>query len=296
MIYTVTFNPSLDYIVTVPDFATGRTNRTTQEEIFAGGKGINVSMVLQNLGHDSVALGFLAGFVGEEILKRMPEVQGEFIQIPQGNSRINVKIKNLDGTEINGMGPSIGEAQVAEFFQKIKALKEEDVLVLGGSIPSTLRSDIYMEILQQVSCQRVVVDATGELLLKSLEYRPFLIKPNLDELEEIFGTSVRTPEEIEKSAKNLQEKGAKNVIVSMGGKGAYLFDQEGKSYFLEVPKGELVNAVGSGDSMVAGFLAGYLEQEDFGYAFRKGVATGSGSAFCEHFATKELVDSLMATM
>lgn len=283
-------------MVTVPNFAEGRTNRTTEEEIFAGGKGINVSMVLQNLGHQSVALGFLAGFVGEEILKRMPEIKGEFIKIEEGNSRINVKIKNLDGTEINGMGPDISEEKVAEFFEKVKNIKEDDVLVLGGSIPTTLSSNIYMEILQACKCKNMVVDATGELLMKCLQYKPLLIKPNVHELEELFSVKIQNQEEITPYAKKLQESGARNVIVSMGGKGAFLLDETGKEHYLPVPKGKLVNAVGSGDSMVAGFLAGYFEKKDHSFAFKKAVATGSGSAFSEHFATLALVEELMSSM
>lgn len=296
MIYTVTFNPSLDYMVTVENFALGYTNRSADEEIFAGGKGINVSFVLQNLGHDSVALGFLAGFVGDEILRKMPGIKGDFIKLQEGNSRINVKIKNLDGTEINGQGPHIPDADVKTFFDKVKSIKEDDILVLAGSIPGSLSSSIYMDILQEISCKNVVVDATGQLLLNTLPHKPFLIKPNIHELEEIFEVKIETQEEIAKHARQLQEKGARNVIISMGGKGALLVDEEDKVHFLECPKGELISAVGSGDSMVAGFLAGYLEKKDYAFAFKKAVATGSGSAFSQHFASKELVEQLMATL
>lgn len=296
MIYTVTFNPSIDYMVTVENFALGYTNRTTEEDMFAGGKGINVSYVLQNLGHHSVALGFLAGFVGDEILRKMDGIQGDFIKLKEGNSRINVKLKNIDGTEINGMGPHIPDEDVKAFFDKIKSLKEDDHLVLAGSIPTSLSPSIYMDILQVTPCKNVVVDATSSLLLNTLPHKPFLIKPNIHELEEIFDVKIETQDEISTYARKLQEKGARNVIISMGGKGALLVDETDKVHFSECPKGKLISAVGSGDSMVAGFLAGYLEQNDYEFAFKKAVATGSGSAFSEHFATKELVDELMATL
>lgn len=296
MIYTVTFNPSLDYVVTVPDFAAGYTNRTTQEEIFPGGKGINVSLVLKNLGHDSVALGFLAGFVGKEILAKIEEISGEFIEIPEGNSRINVKIKNMDGTEINGMGPDILPCHVEEFYGKISALKEEDTLVLAGSIPKSLPAEIYKEVLEKVKCKNVIVDATGHLLMNTLVYKPFLIKPNIHELEELFDCKITEEKEIVACGMKLQEKGARNVLISMGGKGALLLDEDKTVHVSPVPKGTLVNAVGSGDSMVAGFLAGYLEKSDYHYAFLKAVATGSGSAFSEHFASKELVEELMGQL
>ncbi len=297
MIYTVTLNPSLDYVVSVPNFREGYTNRTTEEEMFPGGKGLNVSMVLQNLGHPSVAFGFLAGFVGKAIQEKLPEKQpkvtGDFIHIAQGNSRINVKLKNMDGTEINGMGPEISEEKVAEFLNKLKGIEKEDYLVLAGSIPKSLSSNIYQDILQMVTCNNVVVDATGELLLHCLPHKPFLIKPNVHELEELFQIKINTEDKIVECGKKLQEKGARNVLISRGRDGAILLDETGKQHSSPVPKGTLVNAVGSGDSMVAGFLAGYLEKQDYHYAFLKAVATGSGSAFSKHFAEKDLVELLM---
>ncbi len=299
MIYTVTFNPSLDYVVTVPNFQVSYTNRCTQEEIFAGGKGINVSMVLSNLSHESVALGFIAGFVGEEILAKLTatgEITHDFIKVPEGNSRINLKIKNLDGTEINGMGPDISPEHLALFMDKIKAMKPEDTLVLAGSIPPSLSSSLYMDILSQCPCENIVVDATGELLKNALHYRPFFVKPNVHELEELFQVSIETEEDIILYGKKLQELGARNVLISRGGKGALLLDETGAVHQSPVPKGTLVNAVGSGDSMVAGFLAGYLEKQDYHYAFLKAVATGSGSAFSTHFATKELVEELLGQL
>lgn len=296
MIYTVTLNPSLDYVVTVPNFQVSYTNRCTQEEIFPGGKGINVSMVLKNLGHNSVALGFASGFVGKEILARLGDVTHDFIQVPEGNSRINLKIKNLDGTEINGMGPDIDQGSLDKFFTQLKTLNKKDVLVLAGSIPPTVSSTLYQDILDAVPCLNVVVDATGDLLLNTLSYKPFLIKPNVHELEEIFKVSIESVKDIISYGQKLQEKGARNVLISRGGNGALLLDETGEVHKSSVPKGTLVNAVGSGDSMVAGFVAGYLESSDYKHAFLKAVATGSGSAFSTHFASKELVDELMAQL
>ncbi len=296
MIYTITFNPSLDYVVTVPNFQVSYTNRCTEEEIFAGGKGINVSMVLRNLGHDSTALGFVAGFVGQEILARLGNINHGFIEIPEGNSRINMKIKNLDGTEINGMGPNIDVGHLEKFYAQLKTLNKKDILVLAGSIPSTMPPTLYQDILEMVSCERVVVDATGELLLNALAYQPFFIKPNVHELEEIFQVKIESKKDIIAYGKKLQEKGARNVLISRGGQGALLLDEIGEVHQSGVPKGTLVNAVGSGDSMVAGFLAGYLETSDYHHAFLKAIATGSGSAFSTHFATKELVESLLTQL
>ncbi len=291
MIYTVTFNPSLDYIVEVPDFGIGKTNRTSTEQIFAGGKGINVSTVLKNLGHESIALGFLGGFVGEKIHELMTEIDRDFIFVKNGNSRINVKIKNLDGTEINGLGPEISQEEIEQFFEKIQKIKNEDIVVLAGAVPKSLSSDIYLDILKQLPSNKTVVDATGELLLNSLKFKPFLIKPNLHELEEIFNTKIEN--DIEIYARKLQEMGAVNVLVSLGSKGALLVDEFGKTHFSGVPEGKLVNAVGAGDSMVAGFISGYLEKNDYNYAFKKAVATGSASAFSEYFATKDEVLELL---
>ncbi len=297
MIYTVTFNPSLDYMVAVKELKLGYTNRSFGEEVlYAGGKGINVSLVLQNLGHSSVALGFTAGFVGEEIVRQLESennIKSNFITLDEGNSRINVKITNSDGTEINGQGPHIPPNKVEEFFQTLKTLKKEDVLVLAGAIPPTLSPDSYREIMKTVTCDNIIVDATGELLKNTLVYKPFLIKPNVHELEEFFGVSIENEETIVTYAKELQKLGARNVMISRGGEGAVLVDETGGTYSLPCPKGKLINAVGSGDSMVAGFLAGYLEKQSFLYAFQKGVATGTGSAFSSRFASADLVDALM---
>lgn len=296
VIYTVTFNPSLDYIVAVDDLKMGVTNRTSYEQILAGGKGINVSKVLKNLGVESTALGFLAGFVGEEI-KRRVEAEGiiaDFLMLENGNSRINVKIRNIDGMEINGMGPEIPDVQAAQLKQKIKILQKGDMLVLAGSIPQSLPTDIYKDIMESLQNKGidVVVDATGELLLNVLSYHPFLIKPNHHELGEIFGVELKKREEVIPYAKKLQEKGARNVLVSMAGEGAVLLAEAGTVYLSDAPKGTVINAVGAGDSMVAGFLAGYMQSADYEYAFHKGLAAGSASAFSENLATKEEIEAL----
>ena len=296
MIYTVTFNPSLDYIVGVDNFELGMTNRTSYEQLLAGGKGINVSYVLKNLGFKSTALGFLAGFVGEEIKKRLTEdgINADFFMIEDGISRINVKLKNIDGTEINGRGPDIKTYEVEELKAKINTLKEGDILVLAGSIPQSMPDTIYMDIMNSLNGRGIdiVVDATKDLLMNVLAYKPFLIKPNNHELGEIFGVKLHTREDVIPYAKKLQEKGARNVLVSMAGTGAVLVAEDGNVYMSDAPKGTVVNAVGAGDSMVAGFVAGYLETHDHKYAFHKGIAAGSASAFSEQLATKDEVETL----
>ncbi len=296
MIYTVTFNPSLDYIVEVNDLKMGATNRTSYEQMLPGGKGINVSLVLKNLGIDNTALGFLAGFVGDEIQKRMEQegIKAEFLKLEHGISRINVKLRNIDGMEINGMGPEISSERIEELMTRIETLQKDDFLVLAGSIPSSMPHSIYMNIMARVEQKgiRVVVDATKDLLLNVLKYHPFLIKPNHHELGEIFGVTLKTREEVIPYAKQLQEKGAQNVLVSMGGVGAVLVDENGEVHMSEAPKGEVINAVGAGDSMVAGFLAGWLKYGNYEEAFRMGLATGSASAFSEKLATKEEVEAV----
>ena len=293
MIYTVTFNPSLDYIVSVPNFELGKTNRTVYEQMLAGGKGINVTTVLRNLGIDSTALGFVAGFTGDELIRRMNEMglRNDFIRIGNGFSRSNLKLKDVDGTEINGMGPVIDQAGQDALMDKLKTLKEGDTLVLAGSIPESMPGTIYSNILEALQGRgiRFVVDATKDLLLNVLQYRPFLIKPNHHEIGEIFGVKLETRESVVPYAKKLQEMGAVNVLVSMSGMGAVLLDENGQVHALPAPKGELVNAVGAGDSMVAGFLTGWEEKHEYEHAFRMGVATGSASAFSDLLATREEV-------
>lgn len=296
MIYTVTFNPSLDYIVSIDNFQLGKTNRTMQEQLLPGGKGINVSTVLCNLGIESTALGFVAGFSGREII-RMAEAIGfpcDFITVPEGFSRINVKMKDFDGTEINGMGPVIGQDAVEKLMLKLKQLRAGDVLVLAGSIPKSLPDSIYRDILAELEGKGIlfVVDATKDLLLNVLDYHPFLIKPNNHELGEIFGIEINAREEVAPYARKLQEMGARNVLVSMAGQGAVLLDENQQVHKLPAPKGTLVNAVGSGDSMVAGFLAGWAERKDYLHAFKMSVAAGSASAFSDQLATEAEIRNL----
>ena len=296
MIYTVTFNPSLDYIVSVDDFKLGLTNRTSSELLLPGGKGINVSTILTNLGIESTALGFVAGFTGDEIIRKVEEigVRSDFIRIEDGISRINVKLKSIDGTEINGMGPDISPEKTEELMKKLDVLVPRDVLVLAGSIPVSMPDDIYSRILERLEGKGVtfVVDATGELLLNVLKYHPFLIKPNNHELGDIFGVKLKTREEVVPYGRKLQEMGAKNVLISMAGEGAVLVAEDGSVYETPAPKGVLVNAVGSGDSMVAGFTAGWMEKKDYRHAFYMGVASGSASAFSEYLATKDEIMEL----
>lgn len=296
MIYTVTFNPSLDYIVSVENFQLGITNRTSSELMLPGGKGINVSTVLMNLGIENKALGFVAGFVGDEIIRRLEEmgVQNGFIRIEEGVSRINLKLKSIDGTEINGQGPVISPEHVEELMKQLDRLGEGDVLFLSGSIPSSMPDDAYQKIMERLDGRgvQIVVDATKDLLMNVLEYHPFLIKPNNHELGELFGVELKTREEVIPYAKKLQEKGAVNVLVSMAGEGAVLIDANEDVYMAPAPKGTLVNGVGAGDSMVAGFMAGWLEKQDYEHAFCMGVSAGSASAFSEHLATKAEIEAV----
>ena len=296
MIYTVTFNPSLDYIVSVDDFTLGMTNRTSSEQILAGGKGINVSIVLKNLGLDNTALGFVAGFTGDEISERLKcaGINTDFIKVAKGLSRINLKLKSIDGTEINGSGPVISAEDVEKLMEKLDKLGEGDVLFLAGSIPTSMPDDMYQKIMAKLDGKGVmiVVDATRDLLLNVLEYHPFLIKPNNHELGEIFDVELLTRESVVPYAKKLQEKGARNVLVSMAGEGAVLVAEDGSVYDTPAPKGELKNGVGAGDSMVAGFMAGWMEKHEYRHAFHMGVASGSASAFSDNLATKDEVDNL----
>ncbi|MDE6846156.1 MAG: 1-phosphofructokinase [Lachnospiraceae bacterium] len=296
MIYTVTFNPSLDYIVSVEDFKLGLTNRTSSELMLPGGKGLNVSMVLGNLGITNTALGFVAGFTGEEIVRRIEEmgVKSDLISIQEGISRINLKLKSIDGTEINGCGPQISEENVQKLMDKLDVLEKGDVLILAGSIPGSMPDDIYRKIMEKLDGRNVMiaVDATKDLLVNVLEYHPFLVKPNNHELGEIFGVELKTREEVVPYAKKMQEMGAVNVLVSMAGEGAVLAAADGSIHAAPAPKGKLVNGVGAGDSMVAGFIAGWMEKKDYAHAFAMGVAAGSASAFSELLATKEEIETV----
>lgn len=300
MIYTVTLNPSLDYIVSMDHFEMYMTNRTTEEQMFPGGKGINVSIVLKNLGIESTALGFIAGFTGDKIKDDVDNLglKADFIRVNKGFSRINVKLKDYDGTEINGMGPDIEEQDIDALYEKLDRLEEGDVLILAGSIPKCLPGSIYRDILKRLSGKGVlaVVDATKNLLLNVLEFHPFLIKPNNHELGELFHVKLTSREEVIPYARKLQEMGARNVLISMSAEGAVLVDETGRVHILQAPKGNLVNAVGAGDSMVAGFLEGWMKKKDYEHAFGMGVAAGSASAFSENLATKEEIELLYEKM
>ena len=298
MIYTVTFNPSLDYIVNVEHFRAGQINRTAGELIYPGGKGINVSIVLKNLGFDNTALGFLAGFTGREIERLLQEmgVKTDFIHIPYGTSRINLKMRSDEETEINGSGPQIRKEDIDQLCRQLDSLKEGDILALSGSIPASMPETIYMDIMKYLEGRgiRIAVDATGDLLVKVLPYHPFLIKPNNHELAEIFQTEIRTKADVVKYAKKLREAGAANVLVSMAKDGAVLVDEYDQVIFAEAPKGTLKNSVGAGDSTVAGFLAGVLRTGNYEEAFRLAVCTGSASAFSDALATRKEVEELLA--
>ena len=296
MIYTVTFNPALDYILELDKLEIGKIQKSKTELILPGGKGINVSTVLTNLEIDNIALGYKAGFVGAELerLLRNMKVKTDFIDLEEGNSRINVKISGEEETAINTNGPQISENKILELLEKLKTLNENDYLVLSGSIPSSIKDDIYEKICSIVKKQnvKIVVGATKNLLVQALKYNPFLIKPNNEELGEIFGVEIHTKEDAYVYGKKLKEMGAQNVLVSMGKIGAALIDEAGQEYFIKSPEGKRVNTVGSGDSMVAGFIAGFLKYNNYNDALRMGVSAGSASALSKYLATKEEVYNL----
>lgn len=296
MVYTVTFNPAIDYVVHTDEISVGGVNRTKSEEIYFGGKGINVSMVLSELGVKSKALGFVAGFTGEAIEKGAAEkgIETDFVHLENGFSRINVKIKSGSETELNGQGPTIDEKALEQLFEKLDKLSEGDTLVLAGSIPNSMPSDIYEKILERLQNKKIkaVVDATKDLLMNVLKYKPFLIKPNNHELGEMFGVTLKTNEEIAEYAQKLKDMGARNVLVSMAGDGALLLDENGKAHVCGVCKGTVKNSVGAGDSMVAGFIAGSVNG-DYEYALKLGTATGGATAFSEGLAEKSLIDELL---
>lgn len=297
MIYTVTLNPSIDYIVRLDKLTSGITNRTIEEEYYYGGKGINVSCVLAELGLESTAFGFVAGFTGEAIEKgiRNDKIITDFIKLKQGISRINIKIKAGEETEINCQGPHIDESELERLLAKIDRITDGDTIVLAGNIPNTMPDDVYERILKRLSQKnvRIVVDATRKLLLNSLKHKPFLIKPNKQELSEIFDVEINTEDDIEKYAKELQKMGAQNVLISLGGKGAMLIDEFGKKHKAGVLNEKVVNTVGSGDSMVAGFIAGYEKEHDYSYALKLGSVCGNATAFLSGLATKEKINELL---
>ncbi|KMZ53485.1 1-phosphofructokinase [Dorea sp. D27] len=297
MIYTVTFNPSLDYVIRTEKLTPGEINRTTGEHIYPGGKGNNVSVILSNLGLKSRALGFVAGFTGDALEKMLNGCgcYTDFIRLGQGFTRINVKINDGQETEINGQGPAITEEALDELYDRLDRLEADDVLVLAGSIPDTMPPDIYEKIMARLDGRgiRIAVDATKNLLLNVLKYHPFLIKPNNHELGEMFGTVLNTEEEIIRHAGMLQERGARNVLVSMAGDGAILVTEDKTICRSRPPKGEVKNSVGAGDSMVAGFLTGWLNTGDYEKAFKLGIAAGSATAFTGWLAEKEEIEALL---
>ena len=296
MIYTVTLNPSLDYIAECKDFTLGATNRTSSEIIYPGGKGINVSIVLSNLGDRTTALGFLAGFTGEHIDSLIKDmgISSRMIRLDEGMSRINLKLKSKEETELNGMGPNISIIDIARLYQKLESITEDDILVLAGSIPPSVSEGLYSDLMERLKETKIkiVVDATKDLLMNVLDKKPFLIKPNIHELGELFNVKLDSADEALPYALKLKEMGAVNVIISMGKDGAMMVDEYGNSYTMNSPEGKLVNSVGAGDSLVAGFLHKYLETGNYEEAFRYGVCTGSASAFSSALATKEEVEKL----
>ena len=296
MVYTITLNPALDYVMKVGSLRFDDINRSKAEQIYYGGKGINVSVVLSRLGTENKALGFVAGFTGEELERMLKEdnIECDFNHLQNGLTRVNVKIKADTELDINANGPDVSEAEIEELLTKLDDIKEGDVLVLAGAVPKNLPSDVYEKILQRLSGRGVkfVVDATGELLLKVLKFKPFLVKPNHHELGDLFSVTTKTDEEIEIYAKKLQQMGASNVLVSRGGDGAMLIDEFGTVKKIGNAKGTLINSVGCGDSMVAGFVAGFLQKGDYEHALRLGAACGNATAFSEGLAEKKDIDRI----
>lgn len=298
MIFTVTFNPSLDYIVRVDEMRLGTINRTNYEQLLPGGKGINVSIVLGNLGHPSRALGFSAGVTGVALEKLLADtgVDADLVHVKVGFTRINAKVKAVEETELNGQGPRIAPEDVDALFSKLDVLGQDDTLVISGSVPNTLPSDMYEQVMERLAGHgvRIVVDAERDLLTRVLPYRPFLVKPNNHELGDIFGVTLKTRDEVVPYARRMQEMGAQNVLVSMAGEGGVLVAADGQVYQSPAAKGTVVNSVGAGDSCVAGFLAGLMETGSYQTAFRMGLAAGSASAFSDHLATRPEVEDLMS--
>ena len=298
MIFTVTFNPSLDYIVRVDEMRLGTINRTNYEQLLPGGKGINVSIVLGNLGHPSRALGFSAGVTGAALEKLLADtgVDADLVHVKAGFTRINAKVKAVKETELNGQGPRIAPEDVDALFSKLDVLGQDDTLVISGSVPNTLPSDMYEQVMERLAGRgvRIVVDAERDLLTRVLPYRPFLVKPNNHELGDIFGVTLKTRDEVVPYARRMQEMGAQNVLVSMAGEGGVLVAADGQVYQSPAAKGTVVNSVGAGDSCVAGFLAGLMETGSYQTAFRMGLAAGSASAFSDHLATRPEVEDLMS--
>lgn len=297
MIYTVTLNPSIDYVIKVDNLTKGKVNRVSEEHVYPGGKGINVTRILKSLDNDNIALGFVSGFTGDYIVNSLKDLnlKSEFIKVKEGFTRINVKIKSNEETEINGQGPKISEEELKEFYEIIDRLVDGDILILSGSIPSCLDEKLYEKIMERVNSKdiKVVVDATKNLLLNVLKYRPFLIKPNNHELAEMFDVELKSTEDVIFYARKLKEMGAQNVLISMGGDGALLVSEDNEVFISTVAKGEVVNSVGAGDSMVAGFVSGYLKTGSYEEALRLGAASGGATAFSSDLASRKFIDKLV---
>lgn len=297
MIYTVTLNPSIDYVIKVDNLTKGKVNRVSEEHVYPGGKGINVTRILKSLDNDNIALGFVSGFTGDYIVNSLKDLnlKSEFIKVKEGFTRINVKIKSNEETEINGQGPKISEEELKEFYAIIDRLVDGDILILSGSIPSCLDEKLYEKIMERVNSKdiKVVVDATKNLLLNVLKYRPFLIKPNNHELAEMFDVELKSTEDVIFYARKLKEMGAQNVLISMGGDGALLVSEDNEVFISTVAKGEVVNSVGAGDSMVAGFVSGYLKTGSYEEALRLGAASGGATAFSSDLASRKFIDKLV---
>ena len=297
MIYTVTLNPSIDYVIKVDKLTTGNINRVNEEHVYPGGKGINVTRILKSLDNDNIALGFVSGFTGDYIINSLQELnlKSDFIKVKEGFTRINVKVKSEEETEINGQGPKISEEELNQFYKVIDKLVDGDILILSGSIPSCLDERLYESIMKKVEDRdiKVIVDATKNLLLNDLKYKPFLIKPNNHELAEMFNVELNSTEDVVFYARKLKEMGAQNVLISMGKDGALLVTENDEVFASSVAKGEVVNSVGAGDSMVAGFIAGYLKSNSYEEALRLGAASGGATAFSSDLATREFIDKLV---
>lgn len=298
MIYTVTLNPAIDYVIMLDNLKTGNVNRISSENVYPGGKGINVSGILKELGYESCALGFISGFSGAFIKDSLDKkgLDTDFIDLENGFSRINVKIKSDEETEINGQGPHISDEKLNQLYEKIDKLNEGDILILSGSIPKTLDERLYENIMKKIEGKhvKVVVDATKDLLLNVLKYKPFLIKPNNHELEEIFNVKLKSNEDVALYARKLKEMGAKNVLVSMGKDGAILVNEENRVFISNIPKGEVINSVGAGDSMVAGFVSGYISTNSYEEALKLGASCGSATAFSSDLANREFIERFLS--
>lgn len=297
MIYTVTFNPAIDFVISTDKFQTGAINRSKSDHIYYGGKGINVSKILNELGITSTALGFIAGFTGEQIEKGLKSegILTDFVHLKEGYSRINIKIRSDDETDINTQGPEISEYDLHLLYKKLEKLNDNDILIISGSVPASMNDDIYEKLLSKIKNKSIttVIDATGEKLKKTLKYKPFLIKPNLDELKDIFSTDITTDQEIQKYAKKLQDMGARNVLVSMSKDGSILLTEDNRVIKQAAAQGDTVNTVGSGDSMVAGFIAGFIHKADYNYALSLANAAGSATAFSYGLAKKKEIFNLL---